>query len=123
MKTVKEIYKNYDKRTIEYMEMVVDQIKSDYKIVPSSWRVSLDLIAQTLEIYWKSLDDINKNGIFKTDDRGRISKNQSVAIQNVCLQNIYKLLSAFCLTPMSKSRLKQFDGDESANVYDDLMNC
>ena len=119
---VREVYQDHDKRTIDYMEFVVEQIKKDYSVVPSSWRISLDLIADTLDIYFKAIDDINKYGIFKIDDKQRMSKNGAVAIQNVCLQNISKLLSNFGLTPMSKSKMKNLDGLED-DTLENLMNC
>ena len=60
---VNDIYKDYDKRVIRYMEFVVKQIEQDYSVVPASWRVSLDLIADNLMVYFKAKDDIKENGV------------------------------------------------------------
>ena len=41
----KKIYSKYDKQVQDYMQNVIDCLKQDYKNIPSSWRISLDLIA------------------------------------------------------------------------------
>ena len=87
---VKEIYKDYDERVIRYMEFVIKQIEQDYNVVPASWRVSLDLIADNLMVYFKAKDDIKANGVIHYDDRGLAHKSPSCALLNVCNQNVIK---------------------------------
>lgn len=118
---VKTIYKDYDQRVINYMECVVMQIETDYTIVPSSWRVSLDLIADNLMIYFKAIDDIKLNGVIHYDKNGIAHKNPSCALQNVANQNVIKLLNNFALTPMSKSKMKNLDSDDYENVLSNLL--
>lgn len=118
---VNDIYKDYDKRVIRYMEFVVKQIEQDYSVVPASWRVSLDLIADNLMVYFKAKDDIKENGVIHYDDRGLAHKNPSCALLNVCNQNVIKLLNNFALTPMSKSKMKNLDSDEYNNILEKLI--
>jgi len=108
----KEIYQDYDARTQEYMQNVYDCIKQDYKVIPSSWRISLDLIAMNFEMLLKAKDDIQKYGLMKKDDYGRIDKNKNIQTFMTSQAAILKLLSTFGLTPISKTRLKNFKSDK-----------
>lgn len=119
---INEIYKDYDERVIRYMEFVIKQIEQDYSIVPSSWRVSLDLIADNLMIYFKALDDIKQNGVITYNRNGVATKNPSCNTQNAASQNVIKLLNNFALTPMSKSKMKNLDADDYENVLGNLLS-
>ena len=116
----KEIYKNYPVEVQEYMQNVIDCLVQDYKKIPSSWRVSLDLIADNYNIYLKAKEDVNKNGLLRIDNQGRAFKNQCYAIMTTSQQCLTKLLSNFALTPMSKSKIKNFEAEE--DVFDELIN-
>lgn len=105
----KTIYKDYDKRVQEYMQNVMDCLKQDYKDVPKSWRISLDLIADNYDIYLKARDNVMREGLIRKDNQGRTFKNQSFPLMNVAQQNIMRLMSSFALTPMSKSKMKNVD--------------
>lgn len=118
---VREIYKDYDERVVAYMEFVVGQIEQDYSIVPSSWRVSLDLIADNLMLYFDALDDIKKNGVIHYDLKGIPHTNPACRLQNVCNQNVIKLLNNFALTPMSKSKMKKFDEEDVNSLVERLL--
>lgn len=116
-----EIYKNYPVEVQEYMQNVIDCLTQDYKTIPSSWRVSLDLIADNYDIYLKAKEDVNKNGLLRVDKQGRTFKNQCYAIMTTAQACLTKLLSNFALTPMSKSKIKNFDAEE--DTFDALINC
>lgn len=116
----KEIYKDYDKRVQDYMQNVIDCLVQDYKVLPTSWRISLDLIAMNCDLIFKAKDDINKNGLLRTDELKRTFKNQNFQILMNAQTAIVKLLSTFGLTPVSKSKLKNFNSD-NINI-DDLIN-
>jgi len=108
----KEIYKGYSEKTQEYMKNVIDCLIQDYKIIPSAWRISLDLIADNYEIYLKAKKDLDDNGLIKQDNYSRVFKNQNFQILNTTQNNIVNLLKQFSLTPLSKSKMKKFDAAE-----------
>lgn len=115
----KTIYKNYPKKVQDYMQNVIDCLKQDYKEIPSSWRVSLDLIADNVDIYLKAKEDIDKNGLLRKDNHGRTFKNQCFPLMIIAEDHVIKLLQSFALTPVSRSKIKNVDADD----YDieDLM--
>lgn len=119
MTTLKQSpYKDYDKQVQDYMNNVLDCLKEDYKVIPSSWRIALDLIADNYDIYLKSKALVRKEGLSSTDSKGRLTINPSLKVMNTAQDKIQKLLSSFALTPMSKSKMKNLD--TSADLYDEL---
>lgn len=110
--TAKEIYKDYDLRVQEYMQNVIECLEQDYGKIPSSWRVSLDLIADNYSIYLQAKDEIQKDKMFSTDNYGRKFKHPAYGIMNQAQTQLKDLLKSFALTPMSKSKMKQLDNEE-----------
>ena len=109
---VKDIYKNHNPKTQEYMQNVVDCLIQDYKAIPSAWRISLDLIADNYDLYLEAKKDLDDNGLVRKDPYDRVYKNQNFMVMNTCQNNIVNLLKQFSLTPMSKSKMKKFDSNE-----------
>lgn len=108
----KKIYKDYDIKVQEYMQNVIDCLKQDYKEIPASWRISLDLIADNYAIYLQAKNNVLNEGLIRKDNHGRTFKNQSFPLMLNTQAYIIKLLSNFGLTPMSKSKMKNIDMDE-----------
>lgn len=118
---VAKIYKDYDKRTIAYMQNLIEQLKQDYTVVPSSWRISLDLIADDLDLYFALKDQLKESGLYSTDGRGQTSKNPLLPQLDRVQGNIIHLISAFGATPMSKTKLKQ-TASTNTNIQEILNN-
>lgn len=116
----KKIYSKYDKQVQEYMQNVIDCLKQDYKNIPSSWRISLDLIADNYAIYLKAKNDVMENGLLRKDTQNRTFKNQSFSLMMATQNVIMRLLSSFGLSPMSKSKMKNMDTDDFG--IEDLLN-
>lgn len=108
----KKIYKKYDKQVIEYMTNLISKLESQYGQINEEWRVSLDLIAFNYDIIRKCQLDIEKNGLEKHDDRGRLSKNPALMVCNQAQGNLFKLLNSFGLNLLSKSKIKDDSNDD-----------
>jgi phage terminase small subunit len=108
----KDIYNKYDKRVQEYMQNVIDCLKQDYGKIPTSWRVSLDLIADNYSIYLHALDIINKEELFKQDNYGRTFKHPAFGIMNQAQSQLKDLLKSFALTPLSSAKMKKLETDD-----------
>lgn len=115
----KQLYKNYDAKVQDYMQNVIDCLKQDYKEIPVSWRVSLDLIACNVDILLKAKAELDEKGLLRKDSHGRTFKNQCFPLYCAAQDRLVKLLSSFGLSPMSKSKLKNFDVDDYD--LDDLL--
>lgn len=115
-------YANYDKRVIDYMTNVVNCLQEDYGVVNKSWLVSLDLIANQLVVYFNAMDDIEKNGMYHNDERGRTARNPMFLVMTQANDRIVKLLQNFGLTPMSKSKMKSIDSNSSQiDLYEQII--
>lgn len=49
--TIEEVKKrytadNYDKRVVEYMQLIIENLYKDYGVITDSYIISLDLLAQ-----------------------------------------------------------------------------
>ena len=106
------IYSTYDKRVQEYMKNVMDCLEQDYGKIPSSWRISLDLIADNYSIYLKAKDSIEKENLFNTDAKGNTYRHPAYSVMNQAQSQLKDLLKSFALTPMSKSKMRQLDEDD-----------
>jgi P27 family predicted phage terminase small subunit len=113
-----KIYKKYNKQVRDYMENLVTSLTNQYGEINDEWRVSLDLIAYNYDIIIKCQKDIEENGFEKVDDRGRMSKNSCIAICNKSQEILIKLLSAFGLNIMSKSKLRNIDTTNDETLED-----
>jgi phage terminase small subunit len=116
----KKIYKKYDKEVIEYMTNLIKRLESQYGQINDEWRISLDLIAFNYDIIRKCQIDIEKNGLEKLDDRGRLSKNPNIYTFNQAQGNLFKLLNSFGLNLMSKSKIKGVELETDG--FDDLIS-
>ena len=118
---VNKIYKDYPKQVREYMQNVVDCLIQDYKVIPKSWCVSLDLIADNYDVYLKAKKAINEDGLLRKDSHGRTFKNQNINIMNTAQDHIIRLMSSFALTPMSRSKMKNLDTTALRDELDELI--
>lgn len=120
--SAKEIYKNYPEKVQKYMQNVIDCLKQDYKEIPSSWRVSLDLIADNVDIYLKAKEDIDKNGLLRKDTHGRTFKNQCFPLMTISQDRVVRLLQSFALTPVSRAKMKNIDPDDTESPLDEFID-
>lgn len=120
MLKAKVLYKEYDKQVINYMDNLIKMLTKQYGKVNDEFVISLDLIAYNYDIIRKCQQDIQKNGLEKIDDRGRMSKNPSIMICNQAQDHLFKLLNAFGLNLLSKSKMK--DIDDSQDDLEELIS-
>lgn len=113
------VYKDYDIQVQEYMKNVIDCLKQDYKDIPASWRISLDLIADNYDIYLKAKKLVKAEGISAQDSKKNTIVNPSLKVMNTAQDKILKLLSSFALTPLSRSKMKNLE--TGGDLYDELV--
>ena len=120
MKVIRPItFDRYDEPVKEYMQNLVDCLMEDYKSIPASWLVSLELIADNYEIYLHARKDVKDNGTRIQNSRGTYIMNPSFTIMSTCQNHINKLVSSFALTPLSRSKMKSLDTSE--DLYESMV--
>lgn len=118
MKTLsKDVYKDRPKAVREYMENVIECLESDYGNIPSSWRISLDLIADNVETYLEAVADVRKNGIVLFNKHNNVEyKNPACTIMNQAQSQLRDLLKTFALTPMTRSKMKVLENVDAETI-------
>lgn len=109
MKITVNRYDNYDERVKEYMSILIKSLEREYRTIDDQWLISLDLIAQNYAAYLVGWDDLQKYGMYITDEKNRIQRNPALTIMNNSQAYLQKLLHSFALNPMAKSQIKKPD--------------
>lgn len=113
-------YKDYDARVYEYMSILINNLTKEYGRVDEQWLISLDLIAQNYAAYLVGWDDLQKYGMYITDEKGRIQRNPALTIMNNSQAYLQKLLHSFALNPMSRSKMKMPEITDETDYLDSL---
>lgn len=110
-------YKNYDKRVIEFIKLIIQDLEFSYKKIPTSFIATFDLMANTLKIYFTAVDQLDsaKNPM----DLSRI-KNTILQTSNY----ISKLTSQFGASPVDKARIKRInqETDDGSELLNELIS-
>lgn len=118
---IKERFANKDKRTIDYLCNLIDCLKEDYGKVSASWLISIDLIADQLDIYYRAMDDIDEKGLYHEDERGRTARNPQFLVMEHAAHFIVDLIKQFGATPLVKSKMRKLE-NKKIDPLEELLN-
>lgn len=121
MNNLQSRYKNYDKRTQEWMNKMIHDLEEDLGTIPDSYVIQLDLIADAFSLYTQATDNIRKNGIMVPGRQGDMVKNPVIALLNSTQLFISKLLGSFAMTRTSKARLSKALSEENECAIDEYV--
>ena len=112
-------YNDKDKKVQEYMLFICNSLVDKYKEIPEAFIISLDLLANNLEIMVKSASEMSKEDGLTDDDRYH-GKKKSAALQTYFQAQGYvaNILTNFGMNPMAKSKMKQ--NQQEVNVEEFL---
>lgn len=121
-------FETYDQRTQDMMENIVKQLAKQDKEVNDYALVILQLVAVQFEIYFKALDDVNRDGIVNSTQVGDRTINQPKpqleALQKSNTQ-ITRLLDKLGISPLESAKIKKLnksDDQDSSDLLDKLIN-
>ena len=117
----KQRYKDYSKETQNYMQKIIDGLGDQNNEIPESWEVSIDMMADNYEVYYRAKTAVLTEGLIRKDNQNRTFKNQSYPLMINSQQNLVKLLMQFGLTPVSKTKIKK--NNNNAKALADLMKA
>jgi phage terminase small subunit len=120
IKKANERYKDKTEKVKEYMSFIINQLQETYNEVPDRFIISLDMLANMVDIMDKAYSHIEQEGL--TKDNKYFGKQQSSALTTYLNAQNYvaKLIAGFGLTPLSASKIKK--GKEEVNAEDFLNN-
>jgi len=123
MKNLKDRYNKYPEKVQEYMSSVVDDLTRDYgEGWPSSWLISLDILADHLSLYVEAIEQIKKNGTSHVNREGRQVKNPNITVLSNAMSEIRDITKQFAFSPIQRSKLKALETADADMIKDNYIN-
>ena len=113
----KNIYSSYPDEVIKYMWSVHKFLLDNYGVINDEWYLSLQMLADNLNMFIQCRDRIRQDGIIVENKLGLPEKHPLIKVQTDAQIQIVKLMGEFGLSPKAVSRLKLSDENN-----DDLLN-
>lgn len=110
-------YDEKDQQVQEYMSFISDTIIEKYGNIPEQFVLSLDMLANNLEIMVRSTKEMDDTGL--TDDDKYHGKKKSAALQTYFQAQGYinGIIANFGLTPGGASRIKENKKEVDINSF------
>lgn len=103
-------YKKYSPKAQEWLNRLITTLKKQCDgELPESYYVTLDLIADSVDMYFTALEQVKKDGITIKDKRGIPVKHPAISVINNSQLFIQRMLNASGLTALSAAKLKKGD--------------
>lgn len=113
----KKNYEMYGEEVIAHMWAVHRFLLNKFGYISEEWHLSLQMLADNLNMFFQCRDRIKQDGIFIENKFGNLDKHPLIKVQNDAQIQIVKLINEFGLSAKSVARLKVEDTEE-----DDLLN-
>ena len=107
---------DYKEKTDHYMDVVTKQMEK-LGYLEDADRENLDLLRTQISLYYRALEELEKNGLTCYDKVGRLSVNPAFTIQRSAMSNIISLLKELSISARQRRMLIK---DEIADERDPL---
>lgn len=95
---------NYSKETEQYMSVIEKQMES-LGVLEDADKENLKLLKIQIELYYRAVDELEKNGLTAYDKVGRLSVNPAFTIQRSAMSNIISLLKELSISARQRRLL------------------
>ena len=116
----KAIIMNYCKETEEYMSVIEKQMES-IGVLEAADRENLKLLKIQIELYYRAVDDLEKNGLTAIDKVGRTTVNPAFNIQRSAIANILGLLKELSISARQRRLLTSAGQTEEVDPMDEFL--
>lgn len=110
-------YKNYLPQTQKYMGAIETYLKRRFGAVQGEWEMTLNLLADNLDMYFECRKSISENGVFDPKT-GR--KNGLLPVIRDIQATISKQIMHLGISPYTASKVRSGEEDDS-NLLSNLM--
>jgi phage terminase small subunit len=117
----RERYSEYPTKIQQYMKSLILEIQQDYGCIPASWWISLDILADQLNIYFMASKDVLEKGVSHINRENRQVKNPSITTINNCVASINSIIKNFALSPVGRSKIKLLESVDSEAAVDNYV--
>ena len=110
---------NYSKETEQYMSVIEKQMES-LGVLEDADKENLKLLKIQIELYYRAVDELEKNGLTAYDKVGRLSVNPAFTIQRSAMVNIISLLKELSISARQRRLLTsagQTDEDDPMDQF------
>lgn len=107
----------YSDETKTYIKQVKSQLKAKYGKLEDSWDLTLNLLADTYEMYNMCWDVIKTHGVYK-ENTGL--KSPVLSTLKDCTATILKLQQQLGITPWAESKIKTTENDDTDDFLENL---
>ena len=95
----------YSEKTKHYIDVITKQMES-IGVLEEADKENLALMECQVELYYRAIDDLEKNGLTYKDIKGKIQTNPSFSIQRSAIQNITSLLRELSISARQRRFLR-----------------
>lgn len=106
-----------NKITKETIKKIQDYLVKQYGDIQPQWEMTLNLLADNLDLYYDCRKSIKDNGIF---DDTSYKKNPLLTTCKDLQATIMKQIQHFGLSPYAISKIKQTEDDDSEDFIESL---
>ena len=111
---------NYCKETEEYMSVIQKQMES-IGVLEDADRENLNLLKIQIELYYRAVDDLDKNGLTAKDKVGRSTVNPAFNIQRSAMANIIALMKELSISARQRRLLTSAGQTEEVDPMDEFL--
>ena len=95
---------SYIEKTDHYMDVITRQMES-LGFLEDADRENLDLLRTQISLYYRALEELDKNGLTCYDKVGRLSVNPAFTIQRSAMTNIISLMKELSISARQRRLL------------------
>ena len=111
----------YCESTEKYMSVIEKQLES-IGILEDADRENLKLMKIQIELYYRAIEDIDKNGLTVTDTKNRTVVNPAFTIQRSAMCNIIALMKELSLSARQRRFLISAGQTSEEDPMDEFLN-
>ena len=111
---------NYSKETEQYMSVIEKQMES-LGVLEDADKENLKLLKIQIELYYRAVDELEKNGLTAYDKVGRLSVNPAFTIQRSAMVNIISLLKELSISARQRRLLTSAGQTDEEDPMDQFL--
>lgn len=111
---------SYIEKTDHYMDVITRQMEK-LGFLEEADRENLDLLRTQISLYYRALEELEKNGLTAYDKVGRLSVNPAFTIQRSAMTNILSLIKELSISARQRRLLIKDDVADERDPLDEFL--
>ena len=111
---------SYIEKTDHYMDVITRQMEN-LGFLEDADRENLDLLRTQISLYYRALEELDKNGLTCYDKVGRLSVNPAFTIQRSAMTNIISLMKELSISARQRRMLIKDEITDEKDPLDEFL--